>query len=549
MKNWTWKRAAALGLMLVLMLAMAACGSSDADSGSAADSETSADAQTASDDVLNIGVSIDFTTIDTIVGYSTEMNMIVNAVTEGLFYFDENSEVQPLLVDTWEQTDQTTYVYQIRQDVTFSDGTQLTAEDVVFSLERHLDEDNASQLAWMFENVDTIEQTGDYEVTVTLTQADPTWQYTLATPAGNVISKAYYEEHAEDFGTAEGGIVGSGAYTITEWATEEITLEYNEDYWDAANTSVGYTTVQFTSVTDESVLKTALASGQIDIAWGVSLEAVAELEETDGVNIQLVDALSCYFVSFNTTVDGLDDARVRQAIAYAIDKDSILSDLIGEKYGEVGESQLFSDKITGANADLWGDYFETDETYSYDPQKATELLEEAGYGDGLELTLKYDASDSLYENLSLYIQANLADVGITLIIEGVDSAEIMTLRYGGSETRDYELLITGWGSDYPDPLGTILPMYYSANNAAGGSNWAEYNSSEFDALITSQAQAETEEERVEILQEALDLIAEDLPYAPIYIRYENWAVSEEVEYTFTTMELYNIFIKDIQKAQ
>ena len=549
MKKWTWKRAAALGLVLILMLAMAACGSSDADSGSAADSETSADAQTASDDVLNIGVSIDFTTIDTIVGYSTEMNMIVNAVTEGLFYFDENSEVQPLLVDTWEQTDQTTYVYQIRQDVAFSDGTQLTAEDVVFSLERHLDEDNASQLAWMFENVDTIEQTGDYEVTVTLTQADPTWQYTLATPAGNVISKAYYEEHAEDFGTAEGGIVGSGAYTITEWATEEITLEYNEDYWDAANTSVGYTTVQFTSVTDESVLKTALASGQIDIAWGVSLEAAAELEETDGVNIQLVDALSCYFVSFNTTVEGLDDARVRQAIAYAIDKDSILSDLIGEKYGEVGESQLFSDKITGANADLWGDYFETDETYSYDPQKATELLEEAGYGDGLELTLKYDASDSLYENLSLYIQANLADVGITLTIEGVDSAEIMTLRYGGSETRDYELLITGWGSDYPDPLGTILPMYYSANNAAGGSNWAEYNSSEFDALITAQAQAETEEERVEILQAALDLIAEDLPYAPIYIRYENWAVSEEVEYTFTTMELYNIFIKDIQKAQ
>ena len=549
MKKGFLKRIAALVLAAALSVSLAACASSSDTTDDASESaDESVDAQT-DDDTLVIAVSLDFTTVDTIVSYGTEQSLLISCVAERLFYFDENSEVQPFLVESWEQEDDTTYVYQIRQDVTFSDGTQLTAEDVAFSLNRHLDENNASQLAWMFEKVELIEQTGDYEVTVTLSEPDATWQYVLATPAGDIISKAYYEENSEDFGTADGGLIGSGPYVITSWDTAEMDLEYNEDYWNADETQVGFTSIQFLSISDQSVVKTALESGQIDLTQNISLDTAKELEDNDSINIQATDYLGSTFLSYNTSQEPLDDAAVRQAILYGIDREAILTDIIGENYASIGKSLLFSEKIADSSADLWGDYFDNEETYSYDPEKAIALLEEAGYGDGLELTLKYTAADSTAENVALYIQANLAEIGVTIQLEGIDTSELYTLRYGGSDVRDYELLLTSWASDYPDPVGTIQPMYYSANSAAGGSNWAEYNNSEFDALIDAQGSVTDAEERIALLKEALDILSEDVPYAPLYNHYKVFATSSRVDYTFSTMVMYNLFVKDIQKAE
>ena len=549
MKKGFLKRIAALVLAAALSVSLAACASSSDTTDDASESaDENVDAQT-DDDTLVIAVSLDFTTVDTIVSYGTEQSLLISCVAERLFYFDENSEVQPFLVESWEQEGDTTYVYQIRQDVTFSDGTQLTAEDVAFSLNRHLDENNASQLAWMFEKVELIEQTGDYEVTVTLSEPDATWQYVLATPAGDIISKAYYEENSEDFGTADGGLIGSGPYVITSWDTAEMDLEYNEDYWNADETQVGFTSIQFLSISDQSVVKTALESGQIDLTQNISLDTAKELEDNDSINIQATDYLGSTFLSYNTSQEPLDDAAVRQAILYGIDREAILTDIIGENYASIGKSLLFSEKIADSSADLWGDYFDNEETYSYDPEKAIALLEEAGYGDGLELTLKYTASDSTAENVALYIQANLAEIGVTIQLEGIDTSELYTLRYGGSDVRDYELLLTSWASDYPDPVGTIQPMYYSANSAAGGSNWAEYNNSEFDALIDAQGSVTDAEERIALLKEALDILSEDVPYAPLYNHYKVFATSSRVDYTFSTMVMYNLFVKDIQKAE
>ncbi len=538
MKKKKWKRMAALLIATTLLGTTTACSESEEVINTEVD-----------DDTLRIAMSTDFNTIDILIAYAHEINMVVNAVTEGLFYYDENSVVQPYLAESYEQVDDVTYVYQIREGVTFSDGTELTAEDVVFSLEYQRDEENASLLSWMFDNVDTIEQTGDYEVTVTLSTPDPTWVYTLATPAGNVISKSYYEAHSDNFGTAEGGFIGTGPYVITDWSSTEVDLEYNEDYWNAANTEVDFKKVQFLSVKDQAVSKTLLESGDVDIVSNLSVDGAKELDGKNGISIKKVDMLLSTFVSFNTTVEPLNDVRVRQAIAYAIDKEAILNDIVGEEYGSLAKSFPFSEKIGEANAEIWGDYFETQNTYEKDIEKAKELLEEAGYGDGLSFVLSYDASNSVAESEALYIQQSLAEINITITLEGLDSGEISTQRYGGSETRTYELLITKWGSDYPDPTGCIIPMYVSTNNVAGGSNWAEYVSEDFDRLISESNAATSEEERIAILKEALDILQEEIPYAPIVNDYIFYGHSSRVDYEYSTMCLYNIYIKDIKRAE
>ena len=164
------------------MLALAACGGSGQTqeaSSTAAPSDTAAAGETtgetaeaseesaegaatdiASRDTLNIALADEIVSLDPAYSFDNLTNQVVNQITQGLLYFDYNGQLQPQLCSSWEAVDPLTYVYQIRDDVNFSDGTPMTMDDVLFSLNRHMDEDVASYLAWMYANVESIEQTG-----------------------------------------------------------------------------------------------------------------------------------------------------------------------------------------------------------------------------------------------------------------------------------------------------------------------------------------------------------------------------------------------------
>ena len=180
-----------------------AAGSSEAGE-SAEGGETAAQADSST---LNVGLYSDIISLDSAFAYDFTTNPVVSQITEGLLYYDENNELQPYLCESWEEVDSTTYVYNIRSDVTFSDGTPMTMEDVLFSVNRYRDPELASYLLWMYDNVDTIEQTGNWQFTVKLTQPDALWKHTFATTAGMIHSKAYVESHPDDYGTAAGGVL------------------------------------------------------------------------------------------------------------------------------------------------------------------------------------------------------------------------------------------------------------------------------------------------------------------------------------------------------
>lgn len=154
--------------------------------------------------IFNVALSGDIKAVDSAFGYDRNTNAVVLQVTEGLFYYDVNNKIVPRLAKSYKVVNPTTYVYEIRNDVNFSDGTPLTVDDVVFSLNRYKDPSNASEVAWMFANVTSITKTGDWEVTVKLSKPDALWEQTLATTAGHVYSKKYYEEHKNNFGKPDG---------------------------------------------------------------------------------------------------------------------------------------------------------------------------------------------------------------------------------------------------------------------------------------------------------------------------------------------------------
>ncbi len=501
-----------------------------------------------SDDTLVFSCNNEISNIDIIHAYSIDNNAIDTAIAEQLFYYDFDSNIQKGLVEKEEQPADNIYVYDIKQNVKFSDGTPLTAEDVVYSLDRQRDPDLPGELAWMFEDVESIEQTGDYQVTVTLKEPDATWPYAMATTASLVISKKYAEEHSEDFGTATGGFIGSGPYVLSSWEQgSEIVLTKNENYWDDT-VKLDFNKVVFKFITDASVAKVALENGDVDIITQLAVDSANELESSPNVNIQPVDMFAENFLSFNTSKEPFNDVNVRKAIAYAINKQTLVDSVYYGKYAGVANALPFGESIITTEKDEWTDYLANVEKYEYDLDKAKDYLSKSSVPDGFSATLCYSTGSPQDESLALIIQQNLKDIGIEITLEGRASSEIVTQRYGGSETRDYELMITGWGSDYPDPVGVILPMFVSDYTVAGGSNWVEYKSDDFDKYMALQGEELDPVKRAKDLQDALDVFADDIPSYPIVYQYDIYGISSRIDYTVSQSCLYNLFIKDIKKA-
>ena len=563
--NRFWKNALAALLAGTLILT-AGCGSSGASSSdSSADASSSSSASSANsdasqveaasndsisdEDTITLAISEEINNLDIIHAYGVDFNLILNSIAEGLFYYDYNSQIQPWLAESYEQPDDTTYVYKIKEGVNFSDGTPLTADDVVFSLTRQSDPEVGGELSWMFANVESIEKTGDYEVTVKLINPDATWQETLATTASLVVSKAYYEAHPDDFGKPGVAVIGSGAYTIESWNQgEQIVLVENENYWNK-EAAPDFKKAVIKSISDPSVVKLSLEQGDLDYASWLSVDTAKELEGNSDISLQAPYAFAENYLSFNNSREGLDDINLHKAIAYGIDKQSIVDNLYTDKYAKVGTGLPYGEANVTIAVDEWTDYFANVEKYEYNTEKAKEYLEKSSYQEGTPLVLKYNSESSNDESVALVVQQNLAEIGINIQLEGVSRSEVFTLRYGGTETRDFDLLITGWGSDYPDPAGAISPMFVSTNNGPGGSNWFEYKNEKFDELLYASNYELDEVKRAKLLQEATDILVDELPGVTLYYQNEIFALSNRVDYQISSSLLYNIYLREFKKAE
>ena len=201
--------------VLLLVTLLSGCGGSSSSGGSSSGGDSAASEVPTT---LTVGLQGDPVSLDPAFAYDWVANPVVNQVSETLLTFDENNELECLLCESWEAVDDTTYVYNVRSDVTWSNGEPMTMEDVMFSLERTADEDFGSYLQWMFSSVESIEQTGDWQFTVKLKAPNANWKYMLGTTAGSIINKKQFEELGEKFGTAQGAPLGTGAYKHVNWS-------------------------------------------------------------------------------------------------------------------------------------------------------------------------------------------------------------------------------------------------------------------------------------------------------------------------------------------
>lgn len=522
----------------MLFTLLTACGGGDA----SGDGSTSADK-----DTFTIALDSDIVKLDPAFAYDFTTNPVVNQITQGLLSFDENNELQPMLASSWEQVDDVTYVYQIRDDVTFSDGSAMTMDDVLYSLERTRDPDTASYLGWMFDNVASIEQTGDWELTVTLSQPDATWQYVPGTTACHIISKAYAEKVGDKLGTPEGGLVGTGPYKYVSWQNgASVELTRNENYWGE---DAGYfDNLTFKIITEDTTRVTALQTGDVDCTVAPPESMLDVLKSDENLTLTASPGFGVTFLAFNTQKAPFNDAKVRQAIYSAIDLDTIYETLIKDA-GEPSTALPNSTALFGAEPEAWTEYAANAPQHTYDVEAAKALLAEAGYADGFECAITI-SDNSLRNTIALAIQEQLAKIGITVTINKVSTDEHTAYQFGenldANGVRDYDMIMAGWEADYPDPSGNLMPLCQGGNS----SNSAAYNNEEVTNLINQQLQLSDPTQRNDLMFQALDIVMEDVPYIYLYYPVKNIAINSAYKgVTMNASWIWNIHFQDVHPAE
>lgn len=417
---------------------------------------------------------------------------ILENVYDTLVTVDDNLNMVPSLAESWEvSADNLTWTFHLREGVKFHNGRALTADDVVYSYERIMNPDTGSGVSWRFGSVAGVEAVDDMTVAITLTEPSPNLLGRIGAYKGMAIVP---KEIVED-GTIDTFPVGTGPFKFVEFMPgDHVTLEANPDYWEEGKPYLDGVTFQI--IPDETVLLTNLMTGEVDWADSLPPQRVTELATSGEIIVQKKSGGDYWYVGLNLDREPFNDVRVRQAIAYAINRDDVAA---AAKW----DTATPNDGPISPDSFWYYDY----QPYDQDLEKAKELLAEAGYPDGFDTEFM---PTTFYEETvrsAQVLQAQLAQVGI--------NADIRTLEWGTwleeEGAGNFDMYICGW-------VGNLDPddYFYAQHYTDAGFNFTGYTNLDADALL-DEGRTETDEAaRKEIYDQVQELIIDEAPYVFLY---------------------------------
>lgn len=437
-------------------------------------------------------------------------NQVLANVCESLLRLNPDYTLSPGLAESFEHPTPETWVYTIRDGVTFHDGTPLTAADVVASMNRHLDPAVGSSWYSVYQNVVSIEQTGDRQVTVTESLPDSQFNLAMGGSAGVIESAATLEASGADYGNSTGGVNCTGPFSLAEWKSgESITLQRYDDYWDEELRAKSGE-VEFIFMNDSTARVNALKSGEVDGGWMIPMDAVAQLESSGvgDVHFGMSTAVSSLIVS---NLDGpLGDLRVRKALLMALDRQGIV-DAAAKGYGDVTNALTTESVWVGASDSALESAFEGLEEYPYDLEEAERLVEEAG-AVGEEITYATAPIGSDFNIIAQATAAAAESIGLKAKIETVTPNAYTALFSDPSAREGIDLFYTVWYLSSPDPL-----EMYSVLRTGEFSNYGEWSDPEFDEVVNEAIAIDDPSARSEKTAEAQRIANAQLPWLPLFI--------------------------------
>lgn len=427
---------------------------------------------------------------------------LMAAVYETLIIFDDDGQPMSILAESWEQPDDTTYVFKLREGVTFHNGNPLTAEDVVFSFERLMDPDAGSVWASQFEPVESVEATDDLTVTFNLNQSYGPFLSVLTAGYTAILPNS----PDTDFQTE---MIGTGAYKIEEHVQDTHTiLVAHEGYWREGQPATP--NLRYNIMPEESARLAAVRTGEINLTSMVDPVTIDTARTDDGVVVLEQDTSDYYLLGFNTAEAPFDNVQVRQALSMAIDRQAIIDSVF---FG--------SGQVSGPLAPTLGDWalpLEDLPNYAVDLDGARALLEEAGMSD-LTFSITVGSNRTEFVNIALVIQDQLKEIGVNVELDQVEWGTFIEKW----SSRDFQSFVSFNGSGN-DPDRALYPTLVTD----GSVNAFQYSNADLDELLAEARALADFDERKAVYNEAEVLIAEEAPIIFIATRTGHFATSADV---------------------
>ena len=445
--------------------------------------------------VLTIVGGIDIDSMDPHIHTMSEGAAFRSHIYDGLFEFDQDNVPQPHLAKSYEMSaDGLTYTFYLQEGVEFHDGTPFNAEAVKANFDRVTEPDRETPSARNMAMIESTEVVDDYTVKVTLNKPFQPFIIHLATSAGHIASPTSFEAWNDD-PRAEG--FGTGPFKFGEWKIDEqFILERNPDYWKGMPK---LERIIWRVVPEDSARVTMLKTGEGDVVLRIPPHEAEALSSEPNIDLVKVDTFRSIYYALNMAHPPFDNKMVRQAFNYAIDREAII------------ESVLFgagtpSDSIL-ANT-VWG-YHGVD-MYDYDPEKARQMLEEAGFD--FDQTIRMWGPEGRYvrdKQVDQAIQAQLADIGVTVDIQTF--GEWATYMSETGKRDEFEMAMMGWAPSTGDAdVGMRLLVHGDHSDAC--CNFSGYSNPEVDSLLDEAGSEIDTEKRRELYAQAQEIIMEDAPF-------------------------------------
>jgi peptide/nickel transport system substrate-binding protein len=504
--------------LVVAFLAVACSGGGGAEDNASSASETG-QPKTGGD--LTMARPADNTSLDPTVPGDNETIWTVEQMFETLYTVTpDGKDVQPWLAESYDVSDdQMEYTFHLREGIRFSNGDPVTGEDAAFSIKRAAS--SGTGLTYIDAAIDKVTAPDDSTVVVTTKYpwaplvADIALYVNGVIPAdfGGVPEKQFWEDP-----------VGTGPFMLGEWKRgQSITLERNPNYWQEGKPYLD--SVTFTNAPNDNSRVLQIKGGQADIVRFPPYSAIADLESTPGIQVELFPSTRVDYILMNQKVEPFDDVHVRRAIAYAIDRQALVDAIL------FGNGQP-ADSILGPTEPFYDPNVST--VLSYDLDAAKQEMAQSSVPKGFDAEYLTTPDDKVAEALQQQLEA----IGINLTIRTVDVNQIFQVQGKG----DYEITPEYWTEDIPDPDERIS---WFLDPEAGGNSYFTYNDDPEIVDLVNQAQKEFDQDtRGNLYSQIQERFWETVPQIPLYYSPYAYAATDAV-HGFQVYPLGNFHMEDV----
>jgi peptide/nickel transport system substrate-binding protein len=451
---------------------------------------------------LRIALANEIAGMDPYGNVSVADKHLYHAIYDGLVAIDRDLHIAPQLATSWATPDQRTYVFTLRDGVTFHDGTPCDAQAVKQSFDWLLDPANASQARPELSEVQDVIATDHKTVTFRLKTPSSALLTTLADRAGKVVSPTARAKYGKDLARHP---MGSGPFRFVEWLQDDhLTIQRFDDYWDKGAPLLD--SVVLRPIPDQSVALTELKTGNIDLVTFLDPKDLAEVRGSTSLITLESPGLNFWGVWPNTAHGPLVSKPLREALSFAIDREAVLA------AAAFGVGQVAHGPIPPSS---WA-YDANAPVMRQDLERARAKLAEGGQPNGFALRLLSPPSGQRFAQV---VQAQTKEVGIDVQIEVLEA----TAFFGIAQGTDNEVMVFGWGGR-AEPDGNVFPMFHTR----GGWNGGKYSSPEVDRLIEQARTVSDQTERKRIYQTIQEKLNQDVAFIFTNFRPVLYAASPSV---------------------